>query len=75
MKRLGPSLAVNGALVVAALLTLAPLLWMISASLMPAGEANQFPPPLAPSRPTFAHYLDLFTRLNLGRNFVNSLMN
>jgi multiple sugar transport system permease protein len=73
VKRLGPSLAVNLALGVAALLTLAPLLWMVSASLMPAGEGNRFPPPLVPSRPTFAHYLDLFTRLNLGRNFLNSL--
>ena len=74
MKRAGPSLALHAALVVAALLTLAPLLWMVAASFMPTGEANQFPPPLVPSHPTLAHYLDLFTRLNLGRNFLNSML-
>ncbi len=33
-----------------ALVTLAPLLWMVSASLMPPGEASTFPPPLLPAR-------------------------
>jgi multiple sugar transport system permease protein len=73
VKRPLPTLAVNTALAVGALLTLAPLLWMVSASLMSAGEANRFPPPLLPARPTFQHYADLFTRLDLGRNFLNSL--
>jgi multiple sugar transport system permease protein len=74
VKRAPQAIAIHAALIVAAFLTLVPLLWMISASLMPSGEANQFPPPLTPSRPTFAHYLDLFTRLDLGRNFLNSLL-
>ncbi|NOT33448.1 MAG: carbohydrate ABC transporter permease [Candidatus Eisenbacteria bacterium] len=73
MKRAGPAVLVNATLVILAALTLVPLAWMISASLMPAGEANQFPPPLLPSRPTLDHYRELFTRLNLGRNFLNSL--
>ncbi|MEO5618041.1 MAG: carbohydrate ABC transporter permease [Candidatus Eisenbacteria bacterium] len=73
MKRAWAPLAVNLALAAGALLTLTPLLWMVSASLMPAGEANRFPPPLLPARPTFEHYADLFTRLDLGRNFLNSL--
>ena len=38
------TIAVNAALLLAALLTLLPLAWMISASFMPAGEANQLPP-------------------------------
>ena len=74
MKRPGPWFAIHATLVVAALLTLAPLLWMVAASFMPTGEANHFPPPLVPSRPTLDHYLDLFTRLDLGRNFLNSLI-
>lgn len=74
MKRPFPALAVNVTLAAAALLTLAPLLWMVSASLMPAGEANRFPPLLLPTRPTLAHYVELFTRLDLGRNFANSLL-
>ena len=48
------------------------MLWMVSASLMPTGEASTYPPRFFPSRVTFAHYTDLFTRLNLGRYLFNS---
>ena len=57
-----------------AVATLVPLLWMVSASLMPAGEAAAFPPRLWPSQPTLAHYHALFERLDLGRTLVNSLV-
>jgi multiple sugar transport system permease protein len=69
-----PALAVNGALALLALLTLVPLAWMVSVSLMPAGEANQLPPRLLPSAPTLTHYRALFERLDLGRAFRNSLL-
>lgn len=62
------------ALVLGALLSLGPILWMVSASFMPAGEANSSPPPLLPSRVTLEHYTDLFTRLDLGRNLFNSTL-
>ena len=65
---------VNLALVVGAALTLVPLLWMISASFMPAGQANSEPPVLLPSPPTLANYVTLFTRMNVARNFRNSLV-
>jgi multiple sugar transport system permease protein len=45
---------------------------MLSASLMPAGEATAIPPRLLPSAPTLAHYRALFTRLDLGRALLNS---
>lgn len=61
-------------LVVGGLLALAPLLWMLSASLMATGEATTFPPPLLPRRPTLGHYADLFGRLALGRYALNSLL-
>jgi multiple sugar transport system permease protein len=51
---------------------LLPMLWMISASLMPAGDANSYPPRLLPSAVTFEHYEALFTRLDLGRYLLNS---
>lgn len=70
--RPGAALLVNGALLALAALTLAPLLWMVSASLMPAGDANTSPPPLLPRRVTFEHYAALFQRLDLGRAFLNS---
>jgi multiple sugar transport system permease protein len=73
MKRTLPSLLLHAALIVGAALTLAPLAWMVSASLMPAGAANAMPPPFLPPRVTFEHYAALFTRLNLARTFGNSL--
>ena len=71
--RLSRSL-IYAALIFGAVVTLAPLVWMVSASLMPSGEASSFPPPLFPSEATFAHYADLFSRLNLGRYFLNSAL-
>ncbi len=66
-------LAVNGTLLLLALLTALPLLWMVSASLMPAGEAMTLPVRLLPSRPTLEHYETLFSRLALGRTLANTL--
>jgi multiple sugar transport system permease protein len=59
-------------LIAGALLALGPMLWMLAASFMPAGEANSYPPRLLPSRPTLEHYAVLFTRLDLGQNLLNS---
>jgi multiple sugar transport system permease protein len=61
-------------LVIAAALTMLPLWWMVAASVMPAGEANSFPPRLWPSVPTLAHYATLASRLNLGRAALNSFI-
>ena len=66
------SLALHAALLAGAVVTLAPLLWMLSASFMTTGEANAAPPPLLPARATLAQYRELFVRLALGRSFVNS---
>lgn len=59
-------------LLIGAVMALLPMVWMVSASLMPSGEASSFPPRFFPSRVTFGHYVDLFTRLNLGRYLLNS---
>jgi multiple sugar transport system permease protein len=61
-------------LVIGALLALIPMIWMVSASLMPSGEASTFPPRVLPSKVTFSHYFDLFTRLSLGRYLFNSAL-
>ena len=60
------------ALIAGAVATLVPLVWMVSASLMPTGEANTYPPRFFPSHATFEHYAALFTRLSLGRYLSNS---
>ncbi|HEV7768760.1 MAG TPA: carbohydrate ABC transporter permease [Thermoanaerobaculia bacterium] len=72
--KLFKSFVLHAALVIGAVLTSIPLLWMVSASLMPQGEASSFPPRVFPSRITFEHYADLFTRLSLGRAFLNSML-
>lgn len=69
--RLAP-LALHGALILGALIALFPLLWMVSASFMQTGMANQYPPHLLPRHPTFSHYREIFTRLSMGRFVLNS---
>jgi len=62
-------------LVGGAVVTMVPLIWMLSASLMPAGEATAtWPPRLWPSHVTFEHYTALFARLNLARAVANSAL-
>lgn len=71
MKRLGTVL-LHVALVLAAIFALAPMLWMLSASFMPTGTANSYPPPLIPRHPTLDHYRTLFGQLAVGRYMFNS---
>lgn len=73
MSRTRSTLLLHGTLIAFALVTLVPLIWMVSASLMPAGEAATFPPRLLPRVVTFEHYRALFERLDLARHLGNSL--
>lgn len=68
------TLLVNGSLLLLALISLAPLLWMVSVSFMPTGEASRFPPPLLPTDATLANYHELFARTGMGHHFANSLL-
>jgi len=68
------ALIVHLVLVLGALVTLTPLAWMVSASLMPAGEATSVPPRFVPRQVTFEHYVALFTRLDLARHFWSSVV-
>ena len=79
----GPSLAARqrtakivlyALLLIGATISLLPMVWMVSASLMPSGEASTFPPHFLPSTVTFAHYVSLFTRLSIGRYLFNSAL-
>jgi multiple sugar transport system permease protein len=62
------------ALLLLAAVTMLPLLWMVAASLMPAGEATALPPHLVPRVVSLEHYVALFSRLNLSRTFANSAL-
>ncbi|MET0549760.1 MAG: carbohydrate ABC transporter permease [Xanthomonas sp.] len=68
------TLLVNGGLLLLAVISLAPLLWMVSVSFMPAGQASRFPPPMLPTGATLANYSELFSRTGMARNFANSLL-
>src|SRR3546814_5550710 len=57
-----------------ALVTIAPLLWMVSVSFMARGEAAQFPPPLWPASPTLENYRLLFGSFGVGRFLLNSIL-
>lgn len=61
-------------LLAGAAVALIPLVWMVSASLMPTGDASSYPPRLFPRAVTLEHYRALFTRLNLGRALLNSAL-
>ena len=53
------TLLLNGAVALLALLTVAPLVWMVTVSLMPKGAAASYPPPFWPAHPTLANYREL----------------
>jgi multiple sugar transport system permease protein len=64
---------VNGLLLGAAMVTLFPLLWMLSVSLMAPGEASTTPPPLLPVDASLGNYRELFASRGLGRYLANSV--
>lgn len=68
------TLAINALLALCALLTVFPLVWMLSVSFMAPGEASHFPPPLLPRAPTLVNYRELFAHAGIGRYFLNSLL-
>jgi multiple sugar transport system permease protein len=72
MRRKLPAIALLVILGIGAVITVTPLVWMVSASLMPAGAANTVPPPFFPKEVTLEHYISLFTRLDIARDFMNS---
>ena len=71
-RQLVGSVVLHIVLVLGAIVALMPMAWMLSASLMPTGEATAYPPRILPSRVTLEHYAQLFTRLDLGRYLFNS---
>lgn len=55
-----------------AVVTLAPLVWMVAASFMPNGQASEYPPTIVPHPATLEHYESVLTRMNLARALFNS---
>jgi len=67
-------LIVNGLLLGTAAVSLFPLLWMVSVSLMSPGEASTFPPPLLPRDATLGNYRELFAHGGMARYLANSVV-
>ncbi len=63
---------VNATLLLGAIATAFPLVWMISVSFMPTGAAGHYPPPLLPVDPTLDNYRQMFAKHSAGRYMFNS---
>jgi multiple sugar transport system permease protein len=72
MKRIGRTILVNLLLVIVAVITAFPLLWMLSVSFMPTGAASTYPPPLLPEQSTLDNYRQLFANHDAARYMLNS---
>jgi multiple sugar transport system permease protein len=68
------ALLLNGLMLVAGLLTLFPLLWMLSSSLMTPGESSAFPLQVLPKSPTLFNYRELFSHAGIGQYLLNSVL-
>lgn len=68
------AVALNLALALVAVVTLFPLAWMVSASLMAPGEASTYPPPMLPHPPTLVNYRLLLAEHGILRQAANSLL-
>ena len=68
----GRTVLLHAGLILGAVLTLAPLLWMTAVSFMAPGEANTARLNLWPQDPTLDNYRQLFGRLDMARSFLNS---
>ncbi|GAA0999640.1 carbohydrate ABC transporter permease [Subtercola frigoramans] len=66
--------AIGIALAAGALITAFPFFWMIASSFKPQREAVQYPPSLLPQAPTMEYFVRLFTELDFGRYFVNTII-
>ena len=65
---------INGLLIAASIIAIAPLLYMVSVSFMTQGEASALPPPVLPTHATLANYRELFMNAGMGRYLFNSLL-
>ena len=74
MKKRRATILVNTLLVLGAIATAFPLVWMVSVSFMPTGAASTYPPPLLPESPTLDNYRQLFARQSAGRYMLNSAL-
>ena len=65
---------VHAILLIGAFTMLLPFIWMVSTSFKPSSEIYVFPPRWIPKNPTLKNYVDLFSSINFGRPFLNTVI-
>jgi len=60
-------------LVLGGIIMLVPFIWMVSTAFKPPPEIISYPPTFIPKKPTLQYFQEIFTKLNFGRFFFNSL--
>ncbi len=65
---------VHAILLIGAFTMLLPFMWMVSTSFKPSSEIYVFPPRWIPKNPTLKNYVDLFSSINFGRPFLNTVI-
>ncbi|MCY8054422.1 carbohydrate ABC transporter permease [Bacillus inaquosorum] len=63
-----------GLLVSLSIVFIFPFLWLVGTSLKPENEAISFPPSLLPKVWDFANYKDVFTIVDFGQYYLNSII-
>ncbi|AGA23384.1 sugar ABC transporter ATP-binding protein [Bacillus subtilis] len=63
-----------GLLVSLSIVFIFPFLWLVGTSLKPENEAISFPPSLLPKVWDFANYIDVFTIVDFGQYYLNSII-
>jgi len=61
-------------LTIALLAVIAPFVWMVLGSFKGEGELRQVPPTWLPDNPSLDNYTQLFSKLNFGQFFTNSIV-
>jgi len=67
-------IVVHAILLIGAFTMLLPFIWMVSTSFKPSSEIYVFPPRWIPKNPTLKNYVDLFSSINFGRPFLNTVI-
>jgi len=67
-------IVVHAVLLIGAFTMLLPFIWMVSTSFKPSSEIYVFPPRWIPKNPTLKNYVDLFSSINFGRPFLNTVI-
>ena len=67
-------IVVHTILLMGAFTMLLPFIWMVSTSFKTNDEIYVFPPRWIPKHPTLKNYIDLFSSINFGRPFLNTVI-